>query len=286
MPSYYNENDPFNAQWLRNLIKAGMLPDGYVDERSIEDVTPADLWSFEQCHFFAGIGIWAYAASVAGWPEDRPLWTGSCPCQPFSAIGERRGVADERHLWPAWHFLIEECGPPVVFGEQVASNDGLAWLDVVSTDLEEAGYAVAPFDLPAAGFGAPHPRQRLYFAAELADGEQSRLERHARHVGRRYEPGWFPSLAPRSVAEGRHDGVAGATNGFWADADWLAGKDGFYRPVQPGSFPMAHGHPRRVEDLHASGNAIVAPQAIEFIKAFLDYDGSRKRPTLVKDLLS
>lgn len=58
MTAYYNEIDPYAAQWLRNLIKAGHIADGVVDERSIEDVKPSELRGFTQCHFFAGVGVW------------------------------------------------------------------------------------------------------------------------------------------------------------------------------------------------------------------------------------
>ena len=61
MTAYYNEIDPFAAQWLRNLINAGHIAPGIVDERSIEDVYPSDLRGFTQCHFFAGIGVWSHA---------------------------------------------------------------------------------------------------------------------------------------------------------------------------------------------------------------------------------
>lgn len=149
---YYNEFDPFAAAWLRELIKAKVIADGVVDERSIEDVKPSELKEYKQCHFFAGIGVWSYALRQAGWPDDRPVWTGSCPCQPFSAAGKRQGNADERHLWPAFFHLIDECRPLIVFGEQVASKDGLNWFDLVSSDLEESDYTVGAADLCAAGF--------------------------------------------------------------------------------------------------------------------------------------
>src|SRR5687768_10112388 len=136
MNAYYNENDAFAAAWLRNLIGAGLISPGFVDERDIRDVQPADLHGYDRCHFFAGIGGWDYALQLAGWPSGEPVWTGSCPCQPFSAAGKRSGFDDTRHLWPTWFRLIRECRPPVVFGEQVASADGLAWFDTVSTDLE------------------------------------------------------------------------------------------------------------------------------------------------------
>ncbi|EPK1685573.1 DNA cytosine methyltransferase [Klebsiella aerogenes] len=170
MTAYYNEIDPFAAQWLRNLIDAGHIAPGVVDTRSIEEVTANDLKGFTQCHFFAGIGVWSYALRRAGWPDDRPVWTGSCPCQPFSTCGKRQGFDDPRHHWPSWAHLIKECHPDVIFGEQVASKDGLAWLDAVQADLENADYAFAGFDLCAAGFGAPHIRQRLFWVAD-ADSE-------------------------------------------------------------------------------------------------------------------
>ena len=166
MTAYYNEHDRFAAAWLRELIKAGLIAPGEVDERSIEQVEASELRGFTQCHFFAGIGVWSYALRAAGWPDDSPVWTGSCPCQGFSASGKRGGFSDQRHLWPAWFRLIGECRPDTIFGEQVASKDGLAWLDVVSADLEGARYAIGAADTCAAGYGAPHIRQRLYFVAD------------------------------------------------------------------------------------------------------------------------
>lgn len=181
MSAYYNEFDEECSQWLRNLIDAGMIAPGDVDSRSIEDVAPDDLRGYTQCHFFAGIGVWSYALRLAGWPDDRPVWTGSCPCQPFSSAGKGKGFADERHLWPAWDHLIIQRRPPVVFGEQVASKAGLAWLDLVQSDLEGSGYACGPVDTCAAGFGAPHWRQRQYWAAvdaeRMADLSGERWER-------------------------------------------------------------------------------------------------------------
>ena len=124
---------------------------------------------YTQCHFFAGIGIWSYALRLAGWPDDREVWTGSCPCQPFSAAGKGEAFDDERHLWPEFFRLIEARRPVVCFGEQVASIDGLAWLDLVQSDLDHAGYTCGAVDLCAAGFGAPHRRQRLYWVADTAN---------------------------------------------------------------------------------------------------------------------
>lgn len=170
MTAYYNEIDPYAAEWLRNLIASGHIAPGVVDERSIADVQPADLAGFRQVHFFAGIGGWSLALRLAGWPDDRPVWTGSCPCQPFSVAGKKRAESDERHLWPDMRRLVAECRPSVVFGEQVASRLGREWLAGVRTDLEALGYAVGAADLCAAGVGAPHIRQRLWWVADAHGG--------------------------------------------------------------------------------------------------------------------
>ena len=163
--AYYNENDPTAAAWLRELIRAELIADGEVDTRSIVDVRSGDLGGFTQCHFFAGIGGWSYALRLAGWADTRQVWTGSCPCQPFSSAGAKRGFTDPRHLWPAWFRILGECRPPIVFGEQVARRAGLAWLDHVATDLETLDYAIGACDLPAASLGAPHKRPRLWWMA-------------------------------------------------------------------------------------------------------------------------
>lgn len=173
--AFFNDVDPYAAQWTRNLIAAGQLAEGVVDERSIRDLKPADVASYRQCHFFSGIGVWSRALCDAGWPDDVPVWSGSCPCTPFSSAGRKRGFSDEQHLWPEWFRLISACRPAWVFGEQVSSKDGLAWLDAVRINLEEANYAFRVLDIPAACAGAPHARHRLYFVAYAREGRREIL---------------------------------------------------------------------------------------------------------------
>jgi DNA (cytosine-5)-methyltransferase 1 len=335
--NYYNENDPKAAAWLRELIKDGHIANGVVDERSIKDVQPHDLTEFTQCHFFAGIGGWSYALRLAGWPDDRAVWTGSCPCQPFSAAGQKGGTEDKRHLWPDFFRLIRERRPPVVFGEQVASKDGLARLDIVSADLESADYAVGAADLCAAGVQAPHIRQRLWFVAH-ANGADASAERQ-QHGGKLRlqsanggalrlaestiigwgkectddggQPegdsaqGWPAGLESsgvlgelaiteseqhdrrRDARTGRGEPTDGSslvnaeseqarlTGRPWfprgADsADWIECIDGKWRPVEPGTFPLAYGVPARVGRLRGYGNAIVPQVAAEFVRATMD----------------
>lgn len=168
MTAYYNEIDPYAAQWLRNLIAKNLIAPGDVDERSIVDVQPDDLKGYTQCHFFAGIGGWSYAARLAGYPDDRELWTGSEPCQPYSVAGKGLGKADERYLRPHVHRLIAARRPRVYMGEQVAAAAGKDWLDRVHTDMESIRYSCWSVVVPACAVDTPHRRDRLWFVADAA----------------------------------------------------------------------------------------------------------------------
>lgn len=295
MTAYYNEIDAYAAQWLRNLIMAGLIAPGDVDDRSIKDVQATDLRGYRQCHFFAGIGVWSHALRLAGWSDDREVWTGSCPCQPFSVAGAQRGTADERHLWPEFFRLIREFRPSVVVGEQVSGPAALAWFDALSTDLEGAGYAVGAADLCAASTGSPHIRQRLYWMGYTSQPGGGRyggavLGAQTEGDGERGETrclaneSFFASstcrLADsdelqsgyRELQRGRRL-VQLAQNplaGFWRDADWIACTDGRARPVESGTFPLAHWVAGRVGKLRAYGNSLCAPVAEAFVRSVME----------------
>ncbi len=171
MRVYYNEFDAKKAASLKALMDDGFITAGDIDTRPIQEVRPDDVKHYDRCHFFAGIGLWDHALNLARWPENHRVWTGSCPCQPFSSAGRKKGKNDDRHLWPFWFSLIQECEPPVIFGEQVATAIAHGWLDDVYQGLEAENYAVGSTVLPACSVGAPHKRDRLWFVAHTAHSD-------------------------------------------------------------------------------------------------------------------
>lgn len=247
MTAFYNEIDPYCAQWLRNLIDANLIAPGVVDERSIEAIQPFELDGYAQCHFFAGIGVWSYALRLAGVADSEPVWTGSCPCQPFSIAAvawERKQFDDERHLWPQWNKLIAAKRPKRIFGEQVSGRPGLEWFDLVANDLEKEDYAVASAVLPARTV-TDHIRYRQFFTAYSMCKGWSGYQ----HVER------IPESSQKAFPFTSHTylGIRRALEGDYTDL--LLGND------------VAVG----VERSRAKGygNAIVAQVAAEFVKAAL-----------------
>jgi DNA (cytosine-5)-methyltransferase 1 len=280
--NFYNEIDDFACGWLDNLMVDGMIPKGKIDNRPIQELKADDVKGYTQCHFFAGIGGWPYALQLAGWPTDRPVWTGSCPCQPFSSAGKQKGKTDERHLWPVWFNLIRECRPTVCFGEQVASAIAHGWLDDVYTGLEAEGYAVGSTVLPACSVGAPHKRDRLWFVGQSNITRPQQGQQTAAFVG--YGGAAFATgcNVANTISEGLQGHDRNVENGnesrrfnsktdgsAWQDGVWVDCPDGKQRLIEPSIPLLAHGIPQRVGRLRGYGNAIVPQVAAAFIGAFI-----------------
>ena len=263
MTNYYNEFDPKAARWLQELMDNGLIPQGFIDTRSITQVRSEELEGYTQCHFFAGIGGWSLALQLAGVPEDTPLWTGSCPCQPFSSAGKHKGVNDERHLWPAFFSLIQERKPPVIFGEQVETAIKHGWLDGVSTDLESADYAIGSAVLPASSIGAPHIRKRLWFVAQSHQ-----------YSGNKAIPGGYEA-EDGSPKENRAN--LPESGEHWGTYSSLPGRDGRLRRCEPGVSPMVGGFPQGGDLLRGYGNAIVPQVAAVFIQSFMEVTNDKNK---------
>lgn len=113
------------------------------------------------------------------WHGRIDVLTGGFPCQPFSTAGKRKGTEDDRYLWPQMLRAIREVAPRYVVGENVpgllSQQDGMVFRGVCA-DLEAEGYQVAVLNIPAAGIGAPHQRERLWFVAYASGARPQRSQ--------------------------------------------------------------------------------------------------------------
>jgi DNA (cytosine-5)-methyltransferase 1 len=261
MSSYYNDFDPFLAEWTRELIAKGLIPDGEVDTRSIRDVQPEDLKGFDHVHLFSGIGGFAYALRLAHWPDDEPIWTGGFPCQPFSEAGDQRGADDDRHLWPEFDRLIAGGRPPIVLAENVPPIVRLA-LDGVLADLERHNYTSRAALVPACGVNAPTRRERLWLCALSNDcGERWSRRQDAA------EGNFFDRAEARwREGAGRRPLCLDAAEGPWDGSLVFLGPDNNRRRAPAGILPLGDGFPTSLEQVRAYGNAIVPQVAAELIR--------------------
>lgn len=158
---------------------------------------------------------------------------GGYPCQPFSEAGKLRGENDSRHLWPEMRRIIREARPRWIIAENVRGHVHLGF-DTVAAQMEDDGYQVWAFVIPACAVGAPHRRDRLWI---LGHSDQS------------------PAHAQPQAGGFRH--AVGESSGWEAE---------------PGVCRVAIGLPEQVDRLSALGNAVV-PQIPELIgRAIMQYE--------------
>lgn len=241
MRTLYTDVDGYLCEWMRNLIADKLLPSGDVLCEDVRKLQSAKLSDYTQVHLFAGIGGWGLSAKLAGWPDQFSLITASVPCQPFSRAGLRKGLSDERHLWPRTAELVASQKPFVVVGEQVWSDAAEDWWAQVHGDLTALGYRVSGSLVSAVDAGAPHGRPRIYWRA-LGNAHSNRLAAaiasHALH-----KQAVKPSAA--SLRAWKKFEIV--------QCPW----DSAQRAVKPGIPMLVDGVPGRVDQLRAFGNAII-----------------------------
>lgn len=142
------------------------------------------------------------------------ILTGGFPCQPYSAAGKRKGKADDRHLWPEMLRAIREIRPRWVVGENVrglTNWDGGLVFDEVQADLENEGYEVTPFLLPACAVNAPHRRDRIWFIAHHK-GKRCRETRQSFAIQKERTSG-ISSKRTSTYADKQHGNLSGLRTG-------------------------------------------------------------------------
>jgi len=189
--AYYNELDPFCCGVLKARIADGRLPSGQVDGRDVREVQPEEIPS-GQVHLFAGIGGFAYAARLAGLPDDFDIWTAGFPCQDISTAGKGAGLHGSRSgLFFEIARLLRGVGrrPTWVLLENVPALRTRGF-DRVAAEMEELGYSVGEVVVGAWAVGAPHKRNRVWIVCRLAQPSRTGTRGEPRTAkGRTRTPG-------------------------------------------------------------------------------------------------
>ena len=208
--------------------------------------------------------------------------TGGFPCQPFSVAGKQKGTSDDRHLWPEMFRIVKEFTPRWIIGENVKGltniEKGMVF-ESVCTDLEGEGYEVRAFNIPAAGVGAPHRRERIWIVASLEDsrrslrswskfGEKDENEIRKRYADQHQRPGSTSESNVADASTGRRASQEGEIqtrgNGTEHKGWWS---------TEPNVGRVANGVSGRVYRLRALGNSIVPQIATEIGYAIIKAEG-------------
>ena len=214
--------------------------------------------------------------------EAPDIITGGFPCQPFSVAGKQKGTSDDRHLWPEMFRIIKEFTPRWIIGENVKGltniEKGMVF-ESVCTDLEGEGYEVRAFNIPAAGVGAPHRRERIWIVASLEDsrrslrswskfGEKDENEIRKRYADQHQRPGSTSESNVADASTGRRASQEGEIqtrgNGTEHQGWWS---------TEPNVGRVANGVSGRVYRLRALGNSIVPQIATEIGYAIIKAEG-------------
>ena len=212
--------------------------------------------------------------------------TGGFPCQPFSIAGKQKGTSDDRHLWPEMFRIIKELTPRWIIGENVKGlvnlQDGVVF-ETVCSDLEGEGYEVRAFNIPAAGVGAPHRRERIWIVANsrraLRQGTELRetnedevregyADQHQRSSSPSKSDVANASAGRRAPQEGEIQTRGNGTKhqGWWS--------------TEPNVGRVAHGVSGRVYRLKGLGNSIVPQIAEEIGRAIIEAERLNENKTI------
>ncbi len=225
------------------------------------------------------------------------ILTGGFPCQPFSQAGKRRGTNDDRYLWPEMFRIIRLTNPRWIIAENVRGlltmQSGMVFEQVCS-DLENAGYQVQPFIIPAVAVNAPHRRDRIWFIASNSKSERSRglSSKKRRTEKRAMEQNQQKRCEIRSEGKRCFGNIAYSKSGkSWEPAEqkrWKDFKRGSWKrswlkvaaelcgvddglPAKLDGSELSKSR-HRIERLKALGNAIVPQVAIEIMGAIKKAD--------------
>ena len=223
--------------------------------------------------------------------------TGGFPCQPFSVAGKQAGTDDDRHLWPVMFRIIQELTPRWVIGENVKGltniQDGVVF-ETVCSDLEGEGYEVRAFNIPAAGVGAPHRRERIWIVAHAKRynkideiGGSDETSRGIQEEHRQDDSSARLTSRTSSIRQSnnRHDVAntessigydneavtrngGSSTQEVFGDGSSISGEGSWWH-TEPDVGRVAHGIPGRVYRLKGLGNSIVPKIAEEIGKAII-----------------